>query len=366
MRLRALTALTLFVALLAAPQLASAQSQFSLSGFIVSTQSSQSTFVLQDVRGGTPAGAHWTVRLIPTTETRAANGAVVRGTQAFNYLQNGAFVDVQGWTIGGNLMFATAILVRAYGGGGDRSGSIDRVPGWDGRGDDDDDDDDRRISVAGVITNLDSRGQGTVQLREQTYYGAGVRTWTVRLHPQTRVEGLTQDRGQVGRGNRAALRLLRVGDFIEVLGRMDGRQIRAQLIRVRAPAGAQYPGPNPNPYPPYPNPYPPYPNPYPSPNPYPAQTVIIAPTQGSEITGSEFSVVGQTMPGAQVRVQVTGRFGVFNVPVANGTVTANQNGYFTFTVRPSGRVPGTIYTITVTASAQGYNAPPVTVTVRQQ
>jgi hypothetical protein len=65
-------------------------------------------------------------------------------------------------------------------------------------------------------------------------------------------------------------------------------------------------------------------------------------------------------------VQVVGRFGVFNVPVASGTVTANQNGYFTFTVRPASRVPGTTYTITVTASAQGYSPPPVTVTVRQQ
>jgi len=110
----------------------------------------------------------------------------------------------------------------------------------------------------------------------------------------------------------------------------------------------------------------PTPSPYPNPYPFPAQTVILAPTQGTEISASEFSVVGQTMPGAQVRIEVTARFGVFNLPVTNGTVTANQSGFFTFTVRPSVRMPGAVYTITATATYQGYTAPPVTVTVRQQ
>ena len=350
MHLRALAvALGLLLLLLVVPQPALAQSPFSVSGFIISIQGAQAAFVLQDFRTGT-MGSAWTVHVTAGIDTRRPDGGTVRGPQAtFYLLRVGDMVDVQGWVIGGNQVVATSIVARPVFGDDWRSRNNGR------HDDDDDDDDDRQITVAGTIANLDDRGQGVVSLREQTF-ATGSRLWTIRLHPHTRVEGLAQNRGwdvQVGRGGRAALRLLRVGDYIEVRGRMHGRgQIRAQLIRVRAQAGTPIPFPTPSPYP----------NPYP----FPAQTVILAPTQGTEISASEFSVVGQTMPGAQVRIEVTARFGVFNLPVTNGTVTANQSGFFTFTVRPSVRMPGAVYTITATATYQGYTAPPVTVTVRQQ
>lgn len=339
---------------LAVPRFASAQSAYSLSGYVISVQPAQATFVIQDFRTGA-AGSAWSVHVNVATETRRADGAAVRGPQStFSFLRVGDLVDVQGFVIGSNQLLATNIFVRTVLGGGNG-----------GRRGDDDDDDDRRASVvvAGVITHIDSRGQGVLTLREQIAYGPGARMWTIRLYPQTRVDGFPQARGrdvQVGRGNQAVLRFLRVGHFIEVHGRWEGRHVRAQLIRVNAQVGTPTPFPTP-----FPNPYP-YPTPSPYPTPFPAQTIILAPTEGAVVTGSEFSVVGQTMPGAQVRVQVTARLGVFNVPVANGTVTANQTGHFSFQVRPRSAVPGTTYTITVTASAQGYNHPPVTITVRQQ
>ena len=95
--------------------------------------------------------------------------------------------------------------------------------------------------------------------------------------------------------------------------------------------------------------------------------MIHSPRQGAEIATGEFSVVGQTVPGAQVRVEVTARFGVLGapLPVTSGTVTADNNGFFTFVVRPPMRVPGTVYTIRVSSASPGVNAPPVSVTVRQ-
>jgi hypothetical protein len=345
----------LLTMVLAVPQLASAQSSYAISGHVLSVQPGQATFVVQDFRSSI-SGSAWSVHVNVATETRRPDGGAVRGPQgAFRLLRVGDLVDVQGFVIGGNRLLATNIFVRAVLGVGNGR-----------RDDDDDDDDDRRsITVAGIITHVDDRGQGVLQLREQSGYGGSGRTWTVRLYPLTRVEGSVQARGrgaQVGRGARGALRLLRVGDFVEVRGRWEGRHIRAQRIRLHTQVGAPAPFPTP-----FPTPYP-VPNPYPSPypTPVPAQTIILSPTEGSVVTGSEFTVFGQTIPGAQVRVQVTGRVGVFNVPVANGTVTANQAGQFSFLVRPASRVPGATYTITVTASGQGYSTPPVTVTVRQQ
>ena len=351
LRLRALAVpLGLLLFLLVVPQPALAQSPFSVSGFIISIQGAQAAFVLQDFRTGT-MGSAWTVHVTAATEARRPGGDTVRGLQAvLNLLRVGEVADAQGWVIGTNRLLATAVTVRSFLG----DVSPDRN---NDRDDDDDRDVARGITVAGIIITLQSRGQGVFQLREQPL-ASGSRTWTVRLQPSTQVQGQTLDRARDVQGDRAALRFLRVGDFVEVEGRIVGRaQIQARRIRIHARAGTPVPFPIPSPYPPYP---------YPNPNPFPAQTVILAPTQGTEITTSEFSVVGQTMPGAQVRIEVTARFGVFNLPVTSGTVTANQGGFFTFTVRPSMRVPGTVYTITVRSTYQGYTTPPVSITVRQQ
>jgi len=342
--------LALLLLFLVVPQPVQAQQAFTVSGFIIGIQGSQAAFTLQELRTGATGNA-WTVHVTAATEARRPGGDTVRGLQAvLNLLRVGEVADAQGWVIGTNRLLATAVTVRSFLG----DVSPDRN---NDRDDDDDRDVARGITVAGIIITLQSRGQGVFQLREQPL-ASGSRTWTVRLQPSTQVQGQTLDRARDVQGDRAALRFLRVGDFVEVEGRIVGRaQIQARRIRIHARAGTPVPFPIPSPYPPYP---------YPNPNPFPAQTVILAPTQGTEITTSEFSVVGQTMPGAQVRIEVTARFGVFNLPVTSGTVTANQSGFFTFTVRPSMRVPGTVYTITAWSTYQGYTTPPVSITVRQQ
>lgn len=380
MRVRALPVVVILLLLvLAIPRVVLSNTQFNqvrITGVITSIQSWQETFVLQEL-GQFGQGRVWTVRVTAETETRRnGNGAVSRGgPAAFSLLRVGDVVELEGFLVGNSLLFARWIDVRSavVGNGGNRDDD-----------DDDEDDDDRdrggrEIRLLGVITAMDARGQGILQVQAQSSV-QGLNIWTVRLYPKTEVNGqrLTSDRDDrkgkgksKGKGHRSAFRLLRVGDFIEVEGRIIGnRQIRAEEITLRGHTSVSpVPAPIPNPVP-FPTPFPtPFPNPvpFPTPGPIPGQIVIHSPRQGAEIATGEFSVVGQTVPGAQVRVEVTARFGVLGapLPVTSGTVTADNNGFFTFLVRPPVRVPGTVYTIRVSSASQGLNAPPVSVTVRQ-
>jgi hypothetical protein len=78
---------------------------------------------------------------------------------------------------------------------------------------------------------------------------------------------------------------------------------------------------------------------------------------GGEVSGSGFTLVGQTRPNATVDVQVTSRVSVLGVVNLGGEtlldeeVTANQNGRFEVEVPgPRIPVPGTRYTVRATAS----------------
>jgi len=372
MRVRAPSVVVLLLLLvLAIPRVALSNTQIlnqvRITGVITSIQSSSGTFVLQEL-GQFGQGRVWTVRVSAETVVRRNSDPVSRGGSGFGLLRVGDVIDLGGFFVGGDQVFAREIVVRST------------VAGNGGRRDDDDDDDDRdrgrrEIRLAGVIIGLQARGQGVLQLQEQSSV-QGLNIWTVRLYPKTEVNGqrLTGDRDDrkgkgkdKGKGHRSAFRHLRVGDFIEVEGRIIGnRQIRAEEITIRGHTGvSSIPAPIPNPVP-FPSPFP-SPVPFPTPGPIPGQIVIHSPRQGAEIATGEFSVVGQTVPGAQVRVEVTARFGVLGapLPVTSGTVTADNNGFFTFVVRPPMRVPGTVYTIRVSSASPGVNAPPVSVTVRQ-
>lgn len=370
MRVRTLPVVALVLLLvLAVPSVVLSNTQFGqvrITGVITSIQSSQETFVVQEL-GQFGPGRVWTVRVTAQTEIRRDANTVSRGgPAAFRLLRVGDVIELEGFLVANSLLFASRIDVRSgvAGNGGDRDDD-----------DDDEDDDDRdrgrqEIRLAGVIIDLEERGQGVLRLQEQSSV-QGLNIWTVRLHPKTEVEGQRlSDRDDRkgkgkdrGKGHRSAFRHLRVGDFIEVEGRIIGnRQVQAREITIRGHTGA-LPAPVPFPSPvPFPNPVP-----FPSPSPVPGQIVIHSPRQGAEIATGEFSVIGQTVPGAQVRVEVTARFGVLGapLPVTSGTVTADHNGFFTFVVRPPMRVPGTVYTIRVSSASQGLNAPPVSVTVRQ-
>ena len=319
--------------------------QVNVTGVVVGIQHSQETFLLQE-QGSVGQGRHWTVRVTASTEARLPQGTVARGPQQIlSLLRTGAFVAVQGWFFGNNQLLASTIAVNsAFAGSGQGSRGIRQ-----------------EFRVAGTIVDLQTRGQGILQLQAQSpVQGQGF--WTVRLYPQTQVTGLIQDRGWNsgrGRGGRSALSLLRVGDVVEVIGRLLGnQQVRADVITVHGQSGlapGQFPGPVP------------FPGqiPFPGQVPFSGQTVIHSPQQGAEIAAGEFFVTGQTMPGSQVRVEVTAQLAVLQLPVTSGTVTADQNGFFVFTARPPLRVPGTVYTITVTSTFQGFSSPPVSVTVRQ-
>lgn len=373
MRLRTLHVVSFVLLLfLAIPSVAFPNTQIlnqvRITGGITSIQSGQETFVVQEL-GQFGQGRVWTVRVTADTEIwRNGNGAASRGGAAFNLLRVGDVVEVSGFLVANSLIFARRIDVRSavVGNGGGRRDDDD---------DDDEDDDDRdrggrEIRLFGVITAMESRGQGILQLQEQSSV-QGFNVWTVRLHPKTEVNGERQGKGKdkkKGNGHRSAFRQLRVGDFIEVEGRMIGnRQVQAREITIRSHTSVSpVPAPVPNPSP-FPTPFP-IPSPFPTPGPVQGQIVIHSPRQGAEIATGEFSVIGQTVPGAQVRVEVTARFGVLGVPlpVTSGTVTTDNNGFFTFVVRPPTRVPGTVYTIRVSSATSGLNAPPVSVTVRQQ
>jgi len=332
MRVRTLPVVAaLLLPLLAIPPAVLSNQEVRILGVIVSIDNRQETFLLQEL-GSTVQGRIWSVRVTSGTVGRRPEDRVATGAApTLRLLRVGDIAEVVGTIFAGNQLLARQVTVRSASGGNGR----DRELGRD-------------IRLRGTIIDLQTHAQGIFRLQEST--GAGGFPWTVQLHAQVKVEGQLDDRGEEkvdGRGPQIAMRLLRVGDVVDVQGRVIGRQqIQAREIRFRGQTGA-------------------FPVPVPGPVPFPGQTVIISPHEGEEIGTEEFSVIGQTVPGAQVRIGVSARFGVFQVQVAGGTVTADHTGYFVFVVRPSVRIPGSLYTITATSIIQGQTAPAVSVTVRQ-
>ncbi|MGH8245380.1 MAG: hypothetical protein ACREUU_02995, partial [Gammaproteobacteria bacterium] len=116
-----------------------------------------------------------------------------------------------------------------------------------------------------------------------------------------------------------------------------------------------------------PFPQPPFPFPFPQPpgTPFPFAPEILLPRDGAEIATLEFLIIGRTFPGAQVHIEVLAQFGFVRISVASADVTADNTGLFTHTARPSLRLAGATYTITVTARFQGVVSPPTSIVVRQ-
>lgn len=332
MRMRTLPLVAvLLLSLLTVPPVALSNQEVRILGVIVSIDNRQETFLIQEL-ASTAQGRTWSVRVTSSTVGRRPEDRVGTGAAAtLRLLRVGDIAEVEGVIFAGNQLLAGQVTVRSEAGGNGR----DRDLGRD-------------IRLRGTIIDLQTHAQGVFRLQESSRVRGF--PWTVQLHPQIKVQGQLDDRGEEkveGRGLQVAVRLLRAGDLVDVEGRVIGRQqIQAREIRFRGQTGA-------------------FPLPVPGPIPFPGQTVIISPHEGEEIRTEEFSVIGQTVPGAQVRIGVSARFGVFQVQVAGGTVTAEENGFFVFVVRPSVRVPGSVYTITATSTFQGQSAPPVSVTVRQ-
>lgn len=317
--------------ILGVPHAASAQ-EVAVVGIVVRVDAGQDTFWLQE-HGSAGGGRIWTVRVTDFTAP---------GVQPGLGLRIGSVVEVRGWITGANQLLARDILLR-WGGPGSGGG-----PGVAPRG--------QMIEIEGIIVAFNPYRQGFLQVHDRPRAHRS-RVWTVRLTPQTRVEG---QRGggrwddDDGQGIKAAQRLLDVGDLVKVEGRLIANgQILAEEIKVR---GQTRPFPRPGSYP--------QPVPFPNPS-YSWETAILSPQPGAQVSGGEFTVVGRTMPGAQVHIHVIARWSVFHVQVANSAVPADRSGIFVFVVRPQARAPGTVYTITATSTFQGISMLPVSVTVRQ-
>ncbi len=223
----------------------------------------------------------------------------------------------------------------------------------------------RQIRVSGVIVSLHPQaGSFLLQQRRR----AGDRFWVVQINRRTEIEdddGDDDDDDDDRDHDRAGFRGLDVGTVVRVKGQAAGSQhILAREIEIVGHiSGPISTAPVPFPQPPFPFPQPPFPQP--PGTPFPFAPEILLPRNGAEIATSEFSIIGRTFPGAQVRIDVLAQFAFVRVSVAGADVTADNTGLFSHTVRPSPRLAGATYTITVTARFQGVVSPPTAIVVRQ-
>lgn len=201
------------------------------------------------------------------------------------------------------------------------------------------------------------------------------RFWAVRLHPRVEVRAGFHDDDD----DSAVVFIhlgswLRVGQWVEVEGQLLGNgQVLAREIRfgrrkgrgpiIIVPPGVQPPVTVPPGIQPPPGVVPP--GVQPPVRPFPAAPQILFPPDGTQIAAGEFTVVGRTLPGAVVRVDVTLEVFGLQFPMSSAEVVADASGFFTSPVRPSVRIAGALYRITVRARFNGILSPPASVVVRQ-
>jgi hypothetical protein len=227
----------------------------------------------------------------------------------------------------------------------------------------------REIEVSGVIVALDAR-DGSFVLHELRRRG-GDHIWVVQLHPRVRIEFARHDddddddesgekHHDWDRQSRTGFRHLRIGHMIDVEGRLiaDGH-IQARKITILRLARKLPPTVSIEP--------PVGRRPFPRPGPVFSQAPqILLPQDGAEIATAEFTVIGRTLPRAQVHIEVTTLWLIFTLPGSSADVVADDSGFFASTIRPAFRLPGAAYRITVTASIQGVALSPSSITVHQR
>ncbi|MGH2453966.1 MAG: hypothetical protein ACRDF5_09420, partial [bacterium] len=230
----------------------------------------------------------------------------------------------------------------------------------------------QRIEVHGVIVATDARQQAFL-LREDRQRAD--RLWVIHVQADTRfkIEGRRDDDDDdKDLGGRdfvpRAIHALHVGSRVEVRGRIiAANRIVANEIRlvsqVRAPVQPPFFIINPPAAPPQ---FPIFGQPQPPFFGFPQQPQVFYPQNGAVITSSEFTIIGRTFPFAQVHVDVATVWAFFTFGSGSADVMADGNGFFAATVRPSLRLPGATYRITVTSQVSGVQMPPTTITVTQQ
>jgi len=218
--------------------------------------------------------------------------------------------------------------------------------------------DEDRVDFRGVIVATDAHDQ-TILVRE----GRGRapdRLWLVQILPRTRIEvdlrWLSDDDapglgpGSGGSPGLSGLRsrfwLLRVGQVVEVEGRVTaGRRVAAREITVIG-RGAR---------PPFPNPRPPFPLRAPQ---------VFFPRDGAVVDRDDLVIVGESAPRARVQVELIASWFFSTGVVGRADVTADQGGIFVARIFPSPRIsPGT-YRVAVRAIVSGQTSPTTTLTVR--
>lgn len=234
----------------------------------------------------------------------------------------------------------------------------------------------QRVQLYGTIVAVDARQQAFL-LREHRERNAD-RLWVIHVRGDMRVRVIQKERiddDVRGYAPGPALGMLRLGSTVSVWGHFIGaNRIMATEIRLMGqpqPVAQQpffYVAPPPvmPPIPYYGQPPPNYGYPgYPQPG-FPQQTQILYPQNGAVINTPEFTVIGRSFPFAQIHVEVSTVFAFFTFGAGSADVTADGNGFFAATVRPSVRLPGATYRITVSSQVSGYPMQPTSITVTQQ
>lgn len=198
----------------------------------------------------------------------------------------------------------------------------------------------REIEIKGVILSVDPAGHGFVLARSRR---GGARQWLVRITDQTHIQIANPDDDDDDEDE-----ILAVGDLVSVRGQASGgRWLLAQQVTIEARGAGNLIVSPPVPV------HPPI-----------AAPQLFTPADGETINTAEILIVGRTVPGAHVRIDVSAD-AFFRPGPTSVDTQADANGVFTARVNPPGRYSGANIRITVTSSAGGVTSAPTTVVVRQ-
>ncbi len=205
------------------------------------------------------------------------------------------------------------------------------------------------VQLRGVVVSLDSNGRGFM-LRQPR---GGGRFWTVRMTGHTRILAAASDEEDEDDDDDANRDII-VGDIVRVDGHFVGNgRIIADEIRIFG--HVDFPGVGQPPIGILPVP----------PHLFLTAPEIFFPANGAEIVSSEVSIVGRTVPGAAVHIDVTFQaIGLLPLGSTAADVVADSRGVFSATIRLPVRFPGATYRITVAARLNGTTSPETSIVVR--
>ncbi len=201
----------------------------------------------------------------------------------------------------------------------------------------------REIEIKGVIVTVDSAGRGFILARSRR---GDARRWLVRINEQTNIQlGDNVDDDDEDEVN------LAVGDLVTVKGdALGARRLLAKQVTIEARGAGQ-----PIVSPPVPV-HPPIAAPH-----------LYTPANGETINSADVLIVGRTVPGANVHIDVSVDVYFRDRPGPTTVDTvADANGVFTARVNPPGRYSGADMHITVTSRSGGVVSAPTTIVVHER